>query len=127
MKFKCNKCGLTLEGWDDGNPYIEDLERKRHYYYHPSEHTQPYSIVAGIIGHYPTCEELQTYCEGRSGNASDYVCEACHEVSRLDKDRDTMACGKCGHEKVRDMWLLSQTPCIKCDGTFSRGKVSGIS
>ena len=33
--FDCQACGLSTEGWDDGNPYILNANGGCEYFYHP--------------------------------------------------------------------------------------------
>ena len=40
ITFRCSKCGFSVESWDDGNPYIEGPDGKRHQFYHPGEDGQ---------------------------------------------------------------------------------------
>jgi len=104
LTFTCNKCGFSVDGWDEGNPYIEHPENRREYIYHPDDD-----------------RELCT------GNAPDHICMKCGAISKIDPEKDKIICSKCGSSKVEDTYELTGKPCLKCDGTFSEGEVSAIS
>jgi hypothetical protein len=108
LLFVCNKCGFSIEGWDDGNPYIENSNGKRKYYYHPEEPPK-ISLTFSF------------------GNAPDYVCRKCGKISKIDPDKDAMQCRKCKSEAVEEIYNLGGKKCLKCDGQFSQGESIAIS
>lgn len=125
--YICDKCGLNLEVWDDGNPYIEYPEGKRHYFYHPDGENTLRKVAADILGHSPTPEELEAICDQYTGNAPDHLCRDCGETSRIDPDKDKLVCQHCGSGKVFDLQALEGKQCLECSGHFNAGSVGAIS
>jgi len=125
--YICDKCGLSLEAWDDGNPYIEYPGGKRHYFYHPNGEAILEKVTTDILGHSPTSEELEAICDQYAGNAPDHLCRDCGETSRIDPDKDKLVCQHCGSDKVVDLQALDGKKCIKCSGHFYPGGPGAIS
>ena len=125
--FTCDQCGYSLEGWDDGNPYIEHPAGKRHYFYHPDGERTLEEIASKILGHLPSPDELEKIEATCTGNAPDHICRACGKTSKVDPDKDKKLCPSCGSEEIEDLYNLGGTQCIKCPGIFSEGSMGAIS
>ena len=127
LRFVCNKCGFAIEGWDDGNPYIEFPKGKRTYFYHPGDERKIEEISSRILGHEPSDQEIGEILEKYAGNAPDHICRDCGKISKIDPNKDAMKCRKCKSEDVEEIYNLGGKRCLKCDGQFSRGESAGIS
>ena len=125
--FTCNQCGFSIDAWSDGNPYIEDPQGKRHYFYHPSEDSMISEIALKILGHTPTEAEKEELLLKHGGNAPDHICRDCGETSQIDPKRDTLACPHCSSKRIVARYNLGGAPCLKCSGTFSEGSPGAIS
>jgi len=127
LSFTCNQCGFTIGAWSDGNPYIEDPQGKRHYFYHPSEDATISKIALNILGHPPTEAEKEDLLLKHGGNAPEYICRDCEETSKIDPKIDALICPHCSSKRIVDSYSLGNTQCLKCSGTFSYGSPGAIS
>ena len=125
--FTCDRCGYSIEAWDEGNPYIEFPAGNRHFFYHPGEMEEIRNITRKIIGREPTREDCDSALKQFSGNETDYICRTCQMESRFDPRKDPHACKHCGSSDVVAIFTLTGKKCIKCEGTFSEGKFACIS
>lgn len=48
--FTCEQCGFSVEGWDEGNPYIINSKGKRVFFYHPGGEDVMEKVVEEILG-----------------------------------------------------------------------------
>jgi hypothetical protein len=125
--FSCSKCDFTVESWEDGNQYIEDLKGKRHFFYHPAESEVRDKIAKEICGpEYSEAKILKIYSDS-IGNAPDHICRNCEKITRLNPEKDKIVCRKCGSLSLEITIKLAGKKCIKCDGIFSEGEFSAIS
>ena len=113
-RFVCDRCGFSIKAWDDGNPYIVDLEGVYHYFYHPGRETRIFSIVQKIIGHRPTPDEVAYWLNEHGGNRSDMLCLDCAHQFKMDLERENGKCPQCGSENVADLNDLEGRRCPKC-------------
>jgi DNA-directed RNA polymerase subunit RPC12/RpoP len=128
MEFTCSNCGFKVESWGDGNPYIQDPQGKRHFFYHPCEEEQWRKIVGDIVGHAPSQEEIDEHLQKHSGNEGVFICRKCLETTRLDEDKDTMVCGRCGAKRLLNQGRVAGKVCFSCKkGKFSKGRMTAIS
>jgi len=125
--FTCEQCGFSVEGWDDGNPYIINSVGNRVFCYHPSLETDMEKVVEEILGPIYTDEARDEVLATRTGNAPDHICLKCAKTFKLDPDRDQMECPKCHHSEVSEAFEMGGKPCPKCQGTMSEGEMGGIS
>jgi ribosomal protein L37AE/L43A len=125
--FICEQCGFSVEGWDDGNPYILNSKGKRVYFYHPGGEAVLGKVVGEILGPIYTDEARDEVLATRTGNASDHICLKCAKTFKLDPDRDEMECPKCHHMEVVEVYLIAGKPCPKCQSTMPEGQVGAIS
>jgi len=119
--FTCDKCGFSVESWDDGHPYIEFPKGKRNYYYHPGEMDVISEMAEKILGHEANYRERDEVLRKYGGAASDFICRKCEHVSILDSAKDRLICSVCGSEDVQQTWTLAKSKCIRRDDTFSEG------
>jgi len=125
--FSCSKCNFSIESWEDGNQYIEDLNGKRHFFYHPAESEIRDKIAKEICGpEYSEAKILKIYNE-RIGNAPDHICRKCEKISRLNPEKDQIICKRCGGGSVEITMGLAGKKCIRCDGIFLDGVFTAIS
>jgi len=125
--FTCEKCGFSLEAWDEGNPYIEYPEGERHYFYHPDGEKILKEIASKILGHSPSPAEQEKIEAKYTRNAPDHICRVCGEISRVDPEKDGKVCPSCGSKKIVELFKLGWKKCIECPGKFSKGKIGAIS
>jgi hypothetical protein len=127
-KFTCDRCGFSVDWWDDGNRYLEWPTGMRQYLYHPRDISETDRIMNLIYGRAPTWDEYKRAFELYGGNESGFLCFSCAEVNRIDSKRDPMKCKKCGDISLRDVCELTKTECPKCrQGRFDEGSLVGIS
>lgn len=127
VKFTCNKCGFSVESWDDGHPYIEFPKGARNFFYHPGESEVISEVAEKILGHHASNFECEEVLQKYGGAASEFICRKCRHVSVLDPQKDQLVCAQCGCQDVQDTWTLANSKCLKCDGVFPDGVVTGIS
>ncbi|MCH7225088.1 hypothetical protein [Haloferula sp. A504] len=126
--YTCPSCDFTVDSWDDGNPYVQGPDGERHHFYHPGGEQELEEIVADILGHPPTANEIEQVVKERGGNESDYLCEACLEIVKRDPDRDELTCTECGSSALVDVAKLAGRRCPSCkNGTFDQGALGAIS
>ena len=126
--FICPKCDFSVECWDDGNPYIEDPQGKRPFFYHPCEGYQLKEIVGEILGHAPSQDEIEEQLQKHSGNEGVFICRDCLETTQLDERKDKAVCGKCGSKRLVDTGRVKGKVCFKCKkGRFDKGRIGDIS
>lgn len=125
--FTCNQCDFSVEGWDDGNPYILNSKDKRIYFYHPGEEDVIAKVLEEILGPIYTKEARDEILANRTGNAPDHICLKCSNQFKHDPHRDKPGCPQCGHPEITDLYLMSGQSCPKCTGTLSEGQMGGIS
>lgn len=125
--FTCEQCGFSVEGWDEGNPYIINSKGKRVYCYHPSLETEMEQVVVELLGPIYTDKARDEVLETRTGNASDHICLKCAEIFKLDPDHDKNECPKCHHPEVLDVYIMGGKCCPKCQGKMSEGEDGAIS
>jgi len=135
-KFTCDRCGFSVDWWDDGNWYLEWPMGMRHYLYHPRDISETERIMNLIYGRSPTRDEpsyarLTPSYEGHTlygGNESEFLRLSCAVVSRIDPKRDPMKCKKCGASSLRAVRGLAKTECPRCrQGSFDDGSPTGTS
>jgi hypothetical protein len=126
-EFTCDRCGFSVEAWDDGNPYIEYPKGKRHHFYHPGEDEQIKEITRTIVGHEPTRQECDNILKKYGGNESDFICRSCLKIDQYDESKDPLVCKHCGGESIERTFDLAGKKCLKCDGIFSEGEFTAIS
>jgi hypothetical protein len=126
-EFTCDRCGFSVEAWDDGNPYIEYPKGKRHHFYHPGEVDQIKEIARKIVGHEPTRQECDDILKKYAGNESDFICRSCLKIDQYDERKDPLVCKHCGGESIERTSDLAGKKCLKCDGIFSEGEFTAIS
>ena len=128
ISFTCQTCGFSVEHWDDGNPYVESPDGKRHHFHHPHGEEQLEKIVGGILGHFPSRDEIEKVLRTSSGNESTYLCTRCIKFSRRDPDRDKIICRHCGCGELVETGKLGGLPCPSCrSGVFDQGEMTAIS
>ena len=126
--FTCSKCDFTVDHWDDGSPYVQGPDGERHHFYHPDGEEQLGQIVADILGHQPTSNEIEQVMKQHGGNEADYLCEACLEIVKRDPDRDELTCTGCGSTALVDVSKLAGRTCPSCKkGSFDEGMLGAIS
>jgi hypothetical protein len=126
--FTCDRCGFSVDWWDDGGRYLEWPAGNRNYLYHPGDISETERIMNLIYGRSPTQDEYERAFELYGGNESEFICLSCAEVNRIDPNRDPMNCKKCGADTLRDARELARTECPKCrQGNFEDGWPPGIS
>lgn len=124
----CQSCGFSVENWDDGNPYVESPDGKRHYFYHPGEEEQLEGIMGGILGHFPSRDEINEVLKTSSGNESTYLCTGCLKLSQRDPERDEVTCQHCGCGDLVETGKLGGRPCPSCkSGKMDQGEMKAIS
>jgi len=100
----------------------------RNYLYHPSDQSKTAELMQKIYGRPPTAEEYTKAFQSYGGNESEFLCEQCAGVSRIDPERDRKVCKMCGSTSVRHTSGLAKTQCPKCPvGHFDCGTPGGIS
>ena len=129
--FRCTGCGFELEAWDEGNPYIEGPDGKRHHFYHLSQESEIISIVQTILGRPPTETATRDALEKHAGNEQDHICLNCADRSLRNEQEANAPCAACaayGHATVVDCFQLAWKPCLSCrQGAFAEGQPGGIS
>ena len=125
--FTCEQCGFSVEGWDEGNPYIINSKGKRVFFYHPGGEDVMDKVVEEILGPIYTDKARDEVLATRTGNASDHICLKCAKTFKLDPDRDKMECPKCHHSEVVEAFEMGGKPCPKCQGTMSKDRMGAIS
>jgi ribosomal protein L37AE/L43A len=128
--FTCEQCGFSVEGWDEGNPYIINSKGKRVYCYHPSLETEMEQVVVELLGPIYTEQARNEVLATRTGNAADHVCMHCGNIFKLDPKHDPMQCPKCRQWEAADAvkaFEMGGMPCPKCHGTMSEGEMGAIS
>ena len=113
-RFTCDKCGFSIDAWDDGNPYIKDPEGVYHYFHHPGREFQAFRIVQNIVGHEPTQDEVYYWIREHGGNRSDMICLECGHQFKMDLEREDGKCPECGSDHVVDLNDLEGRRCPKC-------------
>lgn len=112
--FKCTKCSLSLEAWDEGNPYITDHKGTRHYFYHPAGEDIVEEVLRLDPGAPATKEEREAYLASRMGNEWDWLCLECGSLSQIDKDTHNLACSSCSSTKLKEVMEIEGVMCPKC-------------
>jgi DNA-directed RNA polymerase subunit RPC12/RpoP len=126
--FTCEHCGHTVEGWDEGNPYIIDSKMKRVYFYHPGGEHILEQVAGEVIAASNGALDFDTVLKERTGNAPDHVCMQCGHIRKFDPGRDTAICRKCGGTELVKAYHIGGKPCPKCKvGKFSEGELGAIS
>jgi ribosomal protein L37AE/L43A len=125
--FTCEQCGFSVEGWDDGNPYIINSKGKRVYCYHPSLETDMEKVVGEILGAIYTDETRNEILATRTGNAPDHICLKCAQTFKLDRGCDQIVCPKCHHLEVTKVYEIGGKACPRCQGAMSEGEMGAIS
>jgi len=124
-KFTYDRCGFSVDYWDDGNRYLEWPAGTRNYLYHPGDAFERERIMNLIHGRSPTGDEYKRAFELYGGNESEFLCLSCAEVNRIDPKRDLMKCKKCGTSSLRAVSGLAKTECPKMPArAFRRGFAS---
>jgi len=113
LRFVCDTCGLSVEGWDDGNPYVEYPSGKRRYCYHPSGDEDMRLVAMKALEKVETREEiktflkrlvrLQTHMENES--VSGRLCLDCGRITLITAshpDKDKTVCSQCKSANVYD-------------------------
>src|SRR5260370_40862000 len=95
IKFICDRCGFSVDRWDDGNRYLEWPAGTRNYLYHPGDISETERIMNLIYGRSPTQDEYERAHALYGGNESEFLCLSCAGVSGIDPKRDTMKCTEC--------------------------------
>ena len=127
LRYTCDQCGFSLEGWDDGNPYIEFPPGQRHFFYHPGGEAELREIAVQIAGHVPSEAEFQEILREKAGNAPDHICRDCGEISKVDPERNGRICPNCNSARIEDVYGLEGKKCVKCSGRFAKGIMAAIS
>lgn len=128
IAFTCPSCGFSIEHWDDGNPYVESPDGKRHFFYHPCEEEQLEEIVGKILGHFPSRYEIEETIKTSSGNESTYLCMGCLKLSQRDPKRDEVICKHCACDDLVETGMLGGKPCPSCKSeVLDQGKMTAIS
>ena len=128
LTFRCLGCGFSVDSWDDGNPYIEDRQGKRHHFYHPCEDMQIREIVGRILGRKPKQGEIDEMVKLHSGNESNFICTDCLKIMPKDPKKDALVCDHCQGQRLVRTHALAGTPCPACKvGRFGRGDMTAIS
>ena len=122
----CDRCGFFLQGWDDGNPYLEYPEGERHFFWHPSGEAVISEVAEKILGHEPSDEEKDKVLRRYGGNAPDYICRECEGESRIDPNKDGLRCSHCQSASVEELYGLEGKQCLKCDGHFGEGHMTSV-
>lgn len=91
FEIRCTHCAKTLEVWDEGHPFYQDVFGKRVYAYHP--------------------DPERDFC---TGVESDCMCLDCGNEMRQDVDALIVPCGKCGSVNVADVSVLEGKVCPVC-------------
>ena len=125
--YTCCNCGYQVEAWDEGNPYVETTDGRRHYFYHPGSIEDVRPILTAEAGRKLDDSEFKQLVTQRAGNASDHLCVSCGKTTKLDSNKDKLACGKCHGTQVFEIWRCQGKLCPKCGGTFSEGSFNAIS
>ena len=105
-----------MEGWDDGNPYVEYGNGDRDYYYHPTSESEVFKMIM-----------KKGLNDVRRGNAPDHICMNCGSISMLDPDHDKMECSKCKGTELIKAFEMGGKSCPKCEGKMDMGKMGAIS
>ncbi|CAN5606978.1 hypothetical protein BH10PLA1_BH10PLA1_00520 [soil metagenome] len=106
LVFTCDRCGFSIEVWDDGNPYYLDKSGTKHYAYHPD-----HEKLAKCIG-----------------NDSPHICLECGEQFKVDSRSPIDHCRKCNADTIIETFLLTGRRCPSCKrGNFDQGMGCGVS
>ncbi len=128
ITFTCTSCGFSVESWDDGNPYIEGPDGKRHHFYHPCEDQQIRKIVSKIIAHSPDENEIEEMLRLHAGNESDYICLECLKFCKRDGLKDELRCSSCRSASIVNPSALGGQACPSCHkGAFDEGRMTSVS
>jgi len=128
LVFACTNCGYSVEAWDEGHPYIEGPDGRRHHFYHPGEHRQLIAIARELLGREPSRDDVDQMLRDHGGNEGDFLCLECRTFSKRNEREATEPCAKCGSTNVVDIWRLPGCTCPKCKkGTFNKGRMGAIS
>ncbi|MEZ6044248.1 MAG: hypothetical protein R3C11_01410 [Planctomycetaceae bacterium] len=76
--FVCDHCGFTIQAWDEGNPYILDIDGKKQYVYHPDP--RRYEAIGVDLPH--LC--LDCGCNHNVDQGKPYSCIRCWSTNRVD-------------------------------------------
>jgi predicted RNA-binding Zn-ribbon protein involved in translation (DUF1610 family) len=106
VTFSCNRCGHSIEAWNDGNPYYVDERGKKRYAYHPSSE--------------------RDLCVG---NDSPHICLSCGRKFMVDSRKPISACPSCKEADIVDTYNLNGRKCPYCkNGNFPESPMmTGIS
>lgn len=127
-KFTCDNCGIKIESWSDGKPYLRGPDGKRHYFYHPGERyvwERRYEAETGCPA--PDHETLMAFVRTRVGNEGHYLCMHCGEQTWRDSHYDPMICTSCGKSELFSAPRLENQNCPKCRTGIFKGKFTAIS
>lgn len=128
ITFTCQSCSFSVDNWDDGNPYVESPDGKRHYFHHPGEEEQLEKIVGGILGHFPSRDEIKMVLTTSGGNESTYLCTGCLKLSQRDPARDKITCRHCDCGDLIETGSLAGRSCPSCkSGVLDQGEMTAIS
>jgi len=116
LRYTCESCGFTVEGWDDGNPYVGYENGDRDYYYHPISESEVFEMIM-----------KKGLNELRRGNALDHICMNCESITMLDPYHDKMVCRKCKGTELIETYEMGGKSCPKCEGKMDMGKMGAIS
>ena len=95
-RFTCERCGFSIEAWDEGNPYYIDKRGKKRYAYHPD----------------PERERC-------TGIESPHLCLTCGIEFPIDSNAPVNVCPKCQSAEIADTFDLESRVCPACEtGTF---------
>jgi hypothetical protein len=124
--FTCEQCGYEVEAWDEGNPYIQGPDGKRHHFYHPSDSAA--GAVAEILGRKPTAAEVTRMLRNHSGNEPEHICLDCGVIGMMNEQEAKAPCSSCGGTRVTEAYHLAGKPCPSCKaGKFDQGRMGAIS
>ena len=88
--YTCEACDFKVDGWDDGNPYVEHPKGKRKYFYHPNDEDIPLLRPPVEIPEEASPEEVDDLLYYHTGNAPDHLCLKCGKISQIDPEMDKM-------------------------------------
>lgn len=108
LKFVCDTCGFSVEGWDDGNPYVEFPSGKRKYCYHPSMEEDMRVAAMEALEKAETRKEIKAFLtilpkmQMHLGNVPVCLCFDCGRITTFGSDKDKIMCAQCKSANVYD-------------------------
>jgi len=126
--FTCDRCGFSVDSWEDGNRYLEWPIGTRNYLYHPDDIKETERLMQEIYGRSSTPEENERAFRRYGANETEFLCYDCLTISRLDVEIEPRVCASCKSSALRTASRLAKTKCPRCrQGNFADGQITAVS